>query len=123
MGRTPGVRRVAATGGSRRPAILYSMPATVDIGTLITKRPEMHGGKPCVAGTGLTVLPIVDLYQQGLSPAEIQEQYPHISLASVLAALTYWAANPDEIAEWFRLDEEAYREWEAEEAARGKPGN
>lgn len=94
------------------------MPATVDIGTLITKRPDLHGGKPCIAGTGLTVLPIVDLYQQGFSPAEIQAQFSHISLASVLAALTYWAANPDEIAEWFRLDDEAYREWEATEAAR-----
>lgn len=93
------------------------MPAPVDIGTLITKRPEMHGGKPCIAGTGLSILPIVDLYRQGLTPAAIQEQYPHISLASILAALTYWAANPDEIDEWFRLDDQAYVDWEAREAA------
>lgn len=93
------------------------MAATVDIGTLITSRPEMHGGKPCIAGTGLTVLAIVDAYQEGYTPEQIQsEQFPHIPLASIFAALTYWAANPDEIAEWFRLDEEAYVEWERESA-------
>ena len=80
---------------------------TVDIGTLITKRPEMHSGRPCIAGTGTTVLAVVDLYQQGYSPEQIQEQFPSLPWAGILAALTYWAANPDEIAGYFAEDDEA----------------
>lgn len=94
------------------------MPTTVDIGSLITKHPEMHGGKPCIAGTGVTVLTIVGLYEQGMAPAEIQRQYPHLSLAGVLAALTYWAANPDELADRFRREDDAHELWEASETAR-----
>lgn len=95
------------------------MAAAVDIGTLITKRPELHGGKPCIAGTGTTVLAIVDLYDQGYSPEGIKEQLPALSLEGIFAALTYAAANRGEIDEWFRLDREAHDEWLAEvEASR-----
>ena len=84
------------------------MPATVDIGTLITKRPEMHGGKPCVAGTGTTVLAIVERYESGLSPKEIHGQLPELPLDGIFAALAYAHANRPEIDEWLRLDREAH---------------
>jgi uncharacterized protein (DUF433 family) len=88
------------------------MPATVDIGTLIYKDPAMHGGRPCIAGTGTTVLAIVDLYEQGNSPADIKsEHFPHLPLEGIFAALTYWAANSEEIANYFREDELVHDEW------------
>jgi uncharacterized protein (DUF433 family) len=94
------------------------MATSVDIGTLIYKDPAMHGGKPCIAGTGTTVLAIVERYEQGSTPAEIKEQLPHLSLEGIFAALAYWSANPDEIEEWFRLDAEAHDELVRYEATR-----
>ena len=77
----------------------------------------MHGGKPCIAGTGTTVLAIVDLYGQGYSAEGIQEQFPSLSLEGIFAALAYANANRAEIDEWFRLDHEAHDEWMAEAEA------
>lgn len=92
-----------------------SMAATVDIGTLITKRPEMHGGRPCLAGTGMTVLAIADLYEQGMSAEQIlSDCFPHLDLARIFAAITYWLANREEVEGYFAEDAEAEREWIAE---------
>jgi len=91
------------------------MPATVDIGTLITKDPAMHSGRPCIAGTGTTVLAIVDLYEQGYRPAEIKaDHFPHLPLEGIFAALAYWAANAEEIESYFQDDEDSERLWLAE---------
>lgn len=79
----------------------------------------MHSGRPCIAGTGTTVLAIVLLYEQGNSPAQIQsEHFPHLPLEGIFAALAYWTANKDEIAGYFREDEEAYATGLAEHATR-----
>jgi uncharacterized protein (DUF433 family) len=73
------------------------MATATDIGTLIVRRPEIRGGRPILAGTGVTVRRIVSWYKQGLTPEEIADQYGHLSLAQVHAALTYYHANRDEI--------------------------
>ena len=86
------------------------MATAVDIGTLITKRPEMHGGKPCIAGRGITVMTIVEMYEAGMSPAEIQANWGDISHEAVFAALAYAHANREEIDYWFRVDQEAHDE-------------
>jgi uncharacterized protein (DUF433 family) len=39
----------------------------------------------------------VTFYQQGLTPEEIADQYPHLNLAKIYAALAYYHANRDEI--------------------------
>ena len=80
---------------------------TVDIGTLITRREGVKGGRPIIAGTGTSVLAIVERYEMGQSPKEIQGQL-EVPLEGVFAALAYAAANPVEIAEMFRLEEEAH---------------
>ncbi len=70
---------------------------TVDIGTLIICSADVRGGRPRVAGTGVTVQRIVGWYQLGLSPEEIAERIGHLSLAQVHAALAYYHANREEI--------------------------
>lgn len=94
------------------------MPATVDIGTLITKDPAMHSGRPCIAGTGTTVLAIVYLYEQGFSPAEIKaDHFPHLPLEGIFAALAYWTANTEEINRYLKEDQDAYDEGLREHAS------
>lgn len=71
---------------------------SVDIGTLITRTPGLHGGVPHIAGKGVTVRRIVFWSkEQGLTPEEIVERIGHVTLAQVHAALTYYYANQAEI--------------------------
>jgi uncharacterized protein (DUF433 family) len=86
------------------------MTAVVDIGSLISSVPQMHGGKPCIAGTGVTVLTMVELFEAGLDPRQIQAQYPELSLEGILAALAYATANRQEIDDWFAVDAAAHSE-------------
>ena len=84
------------------------MATAIDIGTLISKLPEMHGGKPCIAGTGVTVMTIVELYEAGYAPAEISENKYGLRLDGIFAALAWAHANPEELQYWFNRDQDAH---------------
>ena len=73
------------------------MATVTDIGTLITRTPGVCGGRPQIAGTGVSVRRIVGWYKMGQTPEETVDQYGHLSLAQVYAALAYYHANRDEI--------------------------
>ncbi|MEG4350623.1 DUF433 domain-containing protein [Microcoleus sp. LAD1_D3] len=73
------------------------MSTITDIGTLISRQPDIHGGCPIIAGTGVTVRRIAIWYKQGLSPEEIVDRIGHLTLTQVYAALTYYHANREEI--------------------------
>ena len=60
---------------------------TVGIGTLVTRAPDIRGGRPRIAGTGVTVQRIVGWYKLGFNPEEIADQIDHLSYAQVYAAL------------------------------------
>ena len=79
--------------------------ATVDIATLITSSPDIRGGKPRIAGTGVTVHRIVGWYKLGLSPEEIADCFEHITLAQVYAALAFYHANQALIDEQMAAEE------------------
>lgn len=70
---------------------------TFDIGTLIERNPDLRKGRPCIAGTGVTVKRVAGWYNLGLIPEEIGACIGHLSLAQVHAALTYYHANRAEI--------------------------
>ena len=90
------------------------MATITDIGSLIERNPGIRGGRPCLAGTGISVHRIVGWYKLGWTPEEIVTQFPHLSLAQVHAALAYYHANRDLIeaeiaaddAEETRLEQE-----------------
>jgi len=73
------------------------MAASTDIGALIAQTPGVCGGRPCIAGTAVSVRRISGWYKQGQTPEEIADQYGHLTLSQVFAALTYYHANRDEI--------------------------
>jgi len=86
------------------------MAKVIDIGTLIVRTPETCGGRPRIAGTGVTVRRIAGWYKLGFGPEEIAKKYSHLSLAQVYAALAYYHANREEIdADLAAEDEEAER--------------
>ncbi len=73
------------------------MTKVTDIGSLIVRTPEIRGGRPRIAGTGVTVRRIVGWYKLGFSPEEIADKFGHLTLAQVYAALTYYHVNREEI--------------------------
>jgi len=86
------------------------MPALTNIGTLIVQTPEIHGGRACIAGTGVTVARVVGWYRLGHGAEEIADRIGHLSLAQVYAALAYYHANRDGIdAEMAAQEAEADR--------------
>jgi uncharacterized protein (DUF433 family) len=73
------------------------MSTSVDIGTLIVRSPDIRGGRPRIAGTGVTVRRIVGRYRLGLDAEEIAERIGHLTVGQVYAALAYYHANREEI--------------------------
>ena len=73
------------------------MTTVVEIGTLNDRDTAIRGGRPKVAGTGLTVSRIAGWHKMGMTPDEIALEYAHLSLAQVHAALAYYHVNRDEI--------------------------
>lgn len=59
-----------------------------------------------VAGTSVSVQRIAGWYKLGLSPEEIAENFGHLGLAQVHAALAYYHSNREEIEAYLR-DEDA----------------
>ena len=48
--------------------------ASTDIGILVTRTPDLHGGSPHIAGKGITVRRIVTWYKRGLNAEEISDR-------------------------------------------------
>ncbi len=84
------------------------MATVTDIGTLIEQTPGICGGRPCVAGTGVSVLRIAGWYKMGRSPEEIADQYGHLTLAQVHAAITYFHANREAMEAEMAAEEAEY---------------
>ena len=56
-------------------------------------------GEPIVRGTRTPVRAIVELWRMGHTPEEIPSALPHLSLAAVFDALSYYSDHQDEINE------------------------
>jgi uncharacterized protein (DUF433 family) len=59
---------------------------------LISTRPEIRFGKPCVVGTRIAVQDILSWLASGMTNAEILEDFPELTLNHIQAALAF-AAN------------------------------
>ena len=64
----------------------------------ITSDPAICGGSPCIAGTRIAVRIIVTyILRHGVPPEELLTYYPHVSLAAIYDALSYYYDNREEI--------------------------
>lgn len=88
---------------------MLKMTSVVDIGRLIERRQGLRGGRPVIAGTGVSVQRVAGWYRLGLSPEEIAGEYGQTSLAQVHAALAYYHSNRAEI-DGYLNEEEAQAE-------------
>ena len=70
---------------------------TIESINLIYRNPNVRGGRPCIVGTGLRVLDIVNAMRwNGRSPEQMADDY-QITLGQVHAALAYYYCNQAEI--------------------------
>jgi len=81
------------------------MVMTETLDQLITRNPQLRGGRPLIAGTGTTVRTIAELYKLGYSAEDIAGELP-LTLAQIYAALTYYHLYTEEIEADVRADSE-----------------
>jgi len=53
--------------------------------------PDLHHGDPCIKGTRIPVAMIVGSLADGMTPREVQDAYPQLTLEDIQAALAYAA--------------------------------
>lgn len=58
----------------------------------ITLEPGKRGGRPCVRGLRITVYDVLSMLSDGMTEAEILEDFPELETADIRACLAY-AAN------------------------------
>jgi uncharacterized protein (DUF433 family) len=70
---------------------------TTGLETLLESSADVCGGRIRIRGTRITLNQIVVMYKRGMSPEEIADQYPHLSLAQVFTAIAYFHANREQV--------------------------
>ena len=66
----------------------------------IIRKEGILSREPIVKGTRTPVRAIVELWRLGYTPEEIRSGLPHLSLAAVFDALSYFCDHKDEIMEY-----------------------
>ncbi|WP_199247604.1 DUF433 domain-containing protein [[Phormidium] sp. ETS-05] len=66
----------------------------------IIRDDEILGGEPIIKGTRTPVRAIVETWRMGVLPEEITIGMPHLTLAQVFDALSYYSDNRDEIDQY-----------------------
>ncbi len=56
------------------------------------------GGEPIIAGTRTSVRAIVEMWRAGIAPEEIPARLPHLKMAQVFDALSYFSDHQEEVA-------------------------
>jgi uncharacterized protein (DUF433 family) len=63
----------------------------------VTAEKDILGGEPIIKGTRTPVRAIVEIWRHGTAAEEIPKRLPHLTLAQVFSALSYYSDHQDEI--------------------------
>ncbi|MBI2766925.1 MAG: DUF433 domain-containing protein [Chloroflexi bacterium] len=92
---------------------MATLEGLVDVGALIEQRAGVRGGRPFVAGTGVSVGRVGVLYTGGLSAEAIAEEM-RLSLAQAHAAVAVYLLNRDLIDADLAAQDQEYERVAAE---------
>ncbi len=70
----------------------------------IVRNDKILSGEPIIKGTRTPVRAIVETWRQGVSPEEIPTLLPHLTLAQVFDALSYYSEHQAEINKYIELN-------------------
>jgi uncharacterized protein (DUF433 family) len=87
---------------------------------LIIRDPKLRGGRPVLAGTGVTVRTIAGHYKLGLNAEQIADRM-NLELGLIYAALTYYHLHKDEIEADILADSEEVLMQKYGNLTRGRP--
>ena len=70
--------------------------ASVELLQRTSVDPNVCGGKPCVKGTRIYIAILLDALAEGLTPEQVLDHYPQLTLEDIRAVLAYAAALAQE---------------------------
>ena len=70
----------------------------------IVRDEEILSGEPIITSTRTPVRAIVETWRLGFQPEEIPNLMPHLTLAQVFDALSYYSENQEEINQFIELN-------------------
>jgi uncharacterized protein (DUF433 family) len=70
----------------------------------IDREANILSGEPKIVGTRTPVRAIVEMWRLGYAPEEIPLHLPHLTLAQVFDALSYYSDHQDEINGYIELN-------------------
>ena len=59
--------------------------------SIITIEPGKRGGKPCIRGLRITVYDVLDYLASGMTPEQIVDDFPDLTLDDIRACLAFAA--------------------------------
>ncbi|MBE9191682.1 DUF433 domain-containing protein [Gloeocapsopsis crepidinum LEGE 06123] len=71
----------------------------------VTSNSEILSGEPVILGTRTSVRAIVGLWRLGIMPEEILSHLPHLTLAQVFDALSFYLDHQAEINEYIEQNQ------------------
>jgi len=63
----------------------------VDYTKIITVEPGKRGGKPCIRGMRIAVVDVLEYLASGMTPDEILDDFPELTMEDIRACLAYAA--------------------------------
>lgn len=63
----------------------------MDYSQIITIEPGRRSGKPCIRGTRITVIDVLEYLASGMTHAEILADFPQLSVGDIFACLAFAA--------------------------------
>lgn len=74
--------------------------STKALSRYVTSNSEILSGEPIITGTRTSVRAIVGLWRLGIMPEEILNHLPHLTLAQIFDALSFYLDHQAEINEY-----------------------
>ena len=80
----------------------------MDYSKIITIEPDKRSGKPCIRGLRMTVTDVLEYLAGGMTPEEIVDEFPDLTLEDIRACLAFAADSEKRTASgrqasWHRL--------------------
>ena len=69
----------------------------MDYSQIITREPGKRNGKPCIRGTRMTVLDVLEYLAGGMTHAEILADFPQLTEEDIRACLAFAADREREL--------------------------
>lgn len=79
--------------------------STITLSRYVIRNSQILSEEPIIAGTRTSVRSIVNLWRLGIMPEEIVNHLPHLTLAQIFDALSFYLDHQTEINEYIERNQ------------------